>query len=366
MAEVLGLGLSHYPGPLVPAEAWPRMLRTNEANGRIPPGLLDAPDRWPAAMRAEWGADEGLTAARAHQARLLSGYRALRAELDAFQPDLVLIWGDDQYENFQTDCVPAFCVYLFDELTCTPLAGTERGPFRTPDNAWGLPPDTPLPVRGHREAASALARTLLEQEFDVAYASTTRHPRGLAHSFAITLMYLDYDRQGLDYPVIPFHVNCYGNQLLRTAAGLRGDGPAVLSPPSPSPRRCFEIGRATARFLADSPWRVALIGSSSWSHGSLTQKHQRLYPDVDADRARYEDLTSGRYTEWGALDLRQLEESGQHEFLNWVCLAGAMAELDQAPRVLDYVETYIFNSSKCFAVFPPRAAVGAGPRSDER
>jgi hypothetical protein len=146
-------------------------------------------------------------------------------------------------------------------------------------------------------------------------------------------------------------VNCYGNQIV-WAARTQGEGALPQhTPPSPSPGRCFELGRAVARFLADSPWRVAIIGSSSWSHGSLTEKNGRLYPDVAADRVRREELESGRFAGWGQLDLRQIEESGQHEVLNWVCLAGAMAELGYRAEIVDYVETYVFNSSKCFAVF---------------
>jgi hypothetical protein len=359
MGAILGMGLSHYPGPIVPVEYWAKMIQTNVDKGRIRPEDAANVAGWPAPMQAEWGADEGLTAAQAHRAVLLAGYRQLREALDAFAPDLVLIWGDDQYENFQKDGIPAFCVYILDEAICRPLLGGERGPFRTTANAFGLPPDTEWRVRGHREAANGLARALLDQEFDISYAYTTRHPRGLAHSFSNTVVYLDYDRRGFDYPVIPFHVNCYGNEMMKTAAGAE-EGMRELSPPAPSPKRCFAIGRATARYFADSPWRVALIGSSSWSHGSLTAKHGRLYPDVEADRARYTELENGRFVDWGQISLAQIEESGQHEFLNWVTLAGAMAELGQQAQILEYAESYIFNSSKCFTLFPPRAAVPAG------
>jgi hypothetical protein len=37
--------------------------------------------------------------------------------------------------------------------------------------------------------------------------------------------------------------------------------------------------------------------------------------------------------------------------LNWVCLAGAMAELDYKMTLLDWVETWIFNAPKCLAIF---------------
>jgi hypothetical protein len=34
-------------------------------------------------------------------------------------------------------------------------------------------------------------------------------------------------------------------------------------------------------------------------------------------------------------------------------LAGAMEELEYKTNVIDYVETYVFNSNKCLAVFKP-------------
>jgi hypothetical protein len=71
---------------------------------------------------------------------------------------------------------------------------------------------------------------------------------------------------------------------------------------------------------------------------------------VEADRARFEDLRDGRFPTWKDLDLAQIEDAGQQELLNWVCLAGAMTELGLTPQVLDYSETYIFNSSKCSIV----------------
>jgi len=153
-----------------------------------------------------------------------------------------------------------------------------------------------------------------------------------------------------------FHVNCYGNQLMSTSAGAAGEGSDEVSPPSPSPARCFVIGQATARFFARSPWRVALVGSASWSHGSLTPKHGRLYPDIEADRVRAEELRSGGFRDWGKISQSAIEESGQHEILNWICLAGAMTELGNPVEMVDFVESYCFNSAKCFALFPSPAA----------
>jgi hypothetical protein len=352
MAEILGIGLSHYPGLLVPPEQWSRMLRRNVDLGRVRPELFEDRSKWPREMLEEWSDDEGAAAAREHEQRLVAGYRELRERIDAFRPDLVVIWGDDQYENFRGECVPAFCVYLFDEITCRPYGGGRR-PFQSTDSAYGMPLDATVTVRGHREAALGLCRHLLGSGFDLAYATETRSESGLAHSFNNTIVFLDRERRGFDYPVVPFHVNCYGNQLLRGARPdlTRGNGFNV-SPPAPSPRRCFDIGRATARYFAASPWRTVLIASSSWSHGSLTEKHGCLYPDLPADRRLHADLLDGGFARWRDLSLASLEEAGQHELLNWICLAGAMAEIGRKAEVVDYVESLLFNSSKCFAAFP--------------
>jgi hypothetical protein len=51
------------------------------------------------------------------------------------------------------------------------------------------------------------------------------------------------------------------------------------------------------------------------------------------------------------LEQGQLDDAGQHEFLKWACLARAMDELGYHPEIVDFVESYVFNSSKCFAVF---------------
>ena len=351
MGEILGIGLTHYPGPLVAPEQWWRLLYRGVETGKVPAALFEDRQRWPEAMRAEWADDQGAAAAHAHKARLMAGFQALRRELDAFDPDFVVIWGDDQFENFRKDCVPAFCVYIFDELISRPY-GAGRVTFLCDGNVWDIPADTEMTVRGHPAGARALCGALLDNDFDVAYAYETRHTTGLAHSFNNTLVFLDYEREGFPWPVVPFHVNCYGNQLMDRAAGVAGEGTGELSPPSPSPARCFELGRTAARALATSPWRVALIASSSWSHASLTAKHDSLYPDLPADRKRYSELCNGGFTRWGEIPLAEIEDAGQNELLNWICLAGAMTETDQRFETIDFIESHLFNSSKCFGVFP--------------
>ena len=347
MAEILGLGLTHSPSFIRPDEDGESSLkRTLRTNHRVPAELKN-PANWPEPMRAEYGQDEGYASAVRLRQRMVAGFRKLRAELDEFNPDFVVIWGDDQYENFREDIIPPFCVLAYDDFHCQPFDGGNGTARR---NVWQEPADTVFRYRGHKEGARALATGMIDRGIDLAYAYRPLHEPGLGHAILNTLLYLDYDRKGFDYPVIPFLVNCYGSRVIRNRGGSSEHSPDP-DPPGPSPKRCMQAGAAAARTLLESPWRVALIASSSWSHAFLTEKHWWLYPDIASDRARFEELKAGDYQAWARVSTAQIEDAGQQELLNWACLVGAVDALGYRADIVDWYETYIFNSTKCLAVF---------------
>jgi hypothetical protein len=105
--------------------------------------------------------------------------------------------------------------------------------------------------------------------------------------------------------------------------------------------------------LKDSPYRLVIYGSGGCSHGFLTEKNDFPWPDRETDLVRLKQVEEGREEEWKTMTVAEVEDSGQQELLNWVCVAGAMNELNQKAEVLDYLETYIFNSGKCLAVYRP-------------
>jgi Catalytic LigB subunit of aromatic ring-opening dioxygenase len=350
MGEILGIGVTHYPGLIQPDEQMAGLLNRTLNSDQVPEKMKD-PTTWPAQMREEW--KDPVASAKEHRARLVNGFRKAREAIDAFNPDFVVIFGDDQYENFREEGVPSFCVFLQEEIDSHPF----HRYFMGSTNVWGEGKETVIKTKGHKTGASYLAAKLIEEDYDVSYAYKMRYENGLPHAFINTVMYLDYDRQGFPFPVVPFHVNCYGSSVIAkrgSTAHLTGEAdPNLVDPPGPNPRRCFDIGAAIARILQDSPYRVALVASSSWSHAFLTPKNHYLYPDNAGDRARFDELSSGKLTRWRELSTAQIEDAGQQEFLNWVTLGGAMHQLKREPEIIDYVESYIFNSDKCFAVFRP-------------
>ncbi|MGE3926861.1 MAG: hypothetical protein AB7G13_28375 [Lautropia sp.] len=362
MGQVLGLGLSHYPPLSGRDEDMAGILRGRLGDPDIPAAVKD-PATWPALMREEWGDDQGVAAAARHRAAMRAGIEQVRAALDAFQPDFVLVWGDDQYENFREDLIPAFAVLAYDDLRVFPWrqAGESAMVGASRQNEWGggkpnvwrEPADASMLVRGHPEAARHLAGALLEAEFDIGYAYKPLHHPGLAHAFLNAILYLDYDRRGFPYPVVPVSINCYGRRIVshRGFVSRWADRNKPLDPPSPSPRRCFDFGAAIGRIVRDSPWRVALIASSSWSHAFLVDKTYRMQPDVASDRALYRAMVAGDYRSWRDYPLASLEDAAQQEMLNWFALVGAMDALGRKVAWSEFVETYLFNSSKVAAVF---------------
>lgn len=318
------------------------------------PSLLKDPRNWPEPMRREWGKDEGASFAAEHRRQFVDGVRQIRQAIDDFKPDAVVIFGDDQYENFREDLITPFCMYILPRYELRPYYW-QRGDSPKP-NVWNEPRDTVFTVDGQPEIARYMTKAAMEQGFDMSYSYRLHNPDsdGLGHAFNFTMAYLDYDRRGWSHPIVPVAINAYGSGIIRNR-GLVGHlfGEAEADPPAPSPRRCFELGQALARAIKASPYRVVFIGSSSWSHAFLTAKNHWVYPDVPTDRQRFDDLSSGNYLAWRDVSAAELEDAGEHELLNWMPLVGAMHELGQKPSLCDFLETYVMNSCKCNAIFPP-------------
>ena len=360
--KFLGLGVSHYPPFSGRDEDMANILRGRIKDPDIPASVKDV-STWPVLMQEEWGQDQGTAASSRHRENMLAGLREVKSALDDFKPDFVIIWGDDQYENFKEDVIPAFAVLAYEDTEIFPWKhASESAMFDAKKkdqwgggrpNVWMEDVNQSFIVRGHKEAAKTIASGLLEAEFDIAYAYKPLHHPGLAHAFLNAVLYTDFDRTGFEHPVVPISINCYGRQIISYRGFISSwkERGRELDPPSPSPKRCFELGAAIGRILKDSPWRVALMASSSWSHAFLVDKTYRLQPDVASDRKLYDAMVSGDYEYWHHYTLTQLEESAQQEVLNWFALMGAMNELGLRVTWSEFVETYVFNSSKVAAIF---------------
>ncbi|MDV7090384.1 DODA-type extradiol aromatic ring-opening family dioxygenase [Rhodococcus opacus] len=352
MAEFLGLGLTHYPLLAGTDDHMAGLLRWTLTDPDIPAELKD-PANWPELMRREWSDDGGTAAAAGHRAELRDSLARCRKALDEFQPDYLVVWGDDQYENFREEVVPPFCILAYDDLEVEPF---ELMNSRGSKNAWGRPDDMKFTLKGDARVARDLAEALINDSFDIAYSYQKRKNAPFPHAIANTQLFLDYENAGTEfpYPIVPITVNCYGQHAIARQGGLARFADIKdesLDPVGPSPKRCFELGAAVARSLGGSDKKVALIASSSWSHAFLVDRLWHLYPDTAADERLYDALVRGDVETWRAVTSAEVVDSGQHEMLNWFCLLGAMTELGMPLSWSNFVKTDVFNSNKCFAVF---------------
>ena len=169
MAEILALGLTHYPPLWGPDERMSWIFRRMLTNPKLPE-TLKQPDGWPEPARAQWGNDQGTAEAGRHREALVGWFSKTRAALDAFKPDFVLMWGDDQYENFKEDVVPPYCLFAY-----------ERFKFATPPgNVWGETDktwDLAGPSGGGEDAGVAADRGRLRHGLFLQAAAPSARPR---------------------------------------------------------------------------------------------------------------------------------------------------------------------------------------------
>lgn len=350
MAEIQLLGMSHYPPFGWTDESMSGLMKMILSDPGIPEDQKD-PANWPAEMQAEWGDDHGVSSAPAHRDAFISGLDRIRSDLEDFAPDVILVWGDDQYENFREDLIPPYSILAYPDRVVQP---SDTGVAKMFPSYWDESEDRTITVKGSPDLAKWLAGELLEGGIDVSYAYKPLHDKQLPHAFLNTILFLDHRRVGFDWPIICMPINCYGRRVIAAEGAWKPIGEElVLDPPSPAPWRLMDMGSAVVRALKKRPERVSIIASSSWSHAFLTEHTWRLRPDTDADRRLYKALAEGDTGSWEATTTDAIEHGGQQEVLNWFAIMGAARELGVTPAWSEFVETWVFNSNKVFASWPP-------------
>ena len=306
MAEiVLGIGSSHSPMLSTPHEAFAGHAARDRANPRVPD--FDALAR----EKASWiggELDPAVTRARheANQAALAQ----LSAAIAAAAPDVLVVIGDDQGEWFSADSQPALCIYWGDAVENLPPPVEKMSPTIR-QAYWGFYGDGtnrtfPVDAALGRHLVEHLTR---EHEFDVAHVRVQPRHSPLGHAWCFVHQRLMGERA---LPIVPVLLNTY------------------YPPNQPTPRRCYQLGRAIRRSVEAWPAarRVGIVASGGLSHFVVDEALDRHVLDILARR----DAEAV-----AALPLDQLE-SGSSEIRNWIAAAGALEHLQM--KVVDYVPCY--------------------------
>ena len=317
---VLGIGTSHGSMLSTPPADWDGRAAADRRNKALAfRGSTYNFDQLFALRQAEDFAARNTPPARqTHYDRCQKQLDALATILDAAQPDVMLIVGDDQHEWFTAELQPTFGIFCGEQVinfAPTPeevAHHTREG--RGPSVSGNHPPvDQPYPVA--KQLAERIIGQAMHDGFDVAalmaQPKEAQRMRNLGHAYGFIYRRLLRDRA---VPLVPVLVNTF------------------YPPNQPSPRRCFDFGRTIGRAVAASPSdaRVVVVGSGGLSHFVIDEEfdHRVLgaFQRDDIDALTGEDDA--------------LYRSGTSETKNWIVASGALAETGFKMKLLDYVPCY--------------------------
>ena len=305
MAEiVLGIGTSHSPQLSVSWKEWNLLRRKDETDPRLDyPGLLQS------AKQRKPDLDRDLTEEKWRE-RYDACQRAiarLGEILRGANPDVVVVFGDDQHEQFYDENLPVFAIYHGKSLPVVKHSGHNPAAWKdAEERGWA---ETAGEYRNGGELAEHLITSLTTLEFDIARCNRLRPDVGVGHAFAFL-----YRRiwPGGAVPIVPVMINTY------------------YPPNQPTPKRCYALGQAVRRAVEswNAAARVVLMASGGLSH---------MVIDEELDRAVLGAMAKRDPEKIYSLPRNKLR-GGTSEILNWVALAGAMEPMQM--ELIDYIPTY--------------------------
>ncbi len=302
MAQIaIGVGTSHSPQLSIRAKDWAYLLKKDETDPRL--------DYQSLVKRAKPGLDSELTPEKFEERdqACLKAIATLGAALRTAEVDVVVVFGDDQQEQFGDDNMPTFAVYNGKSIPVVRDSGLRPSGWKDAERrGWA---DTADEYANDSALADHLIRALNAEEFDLARCNRLRKEIGVGHAFSFLYRRL---LPGGKVPMVPLMVNTY------------------YPPNQPTPRRCYALGQAVRRAIESwqTDKRVALVASGGLSHVVI---------DEEIDAMAIDGFKNKKAETLFRLPREKLR-GGTSEILNWVALAGAMEEREL--KYLEYVTTY--------------------------
>jgi 3-O-methylgallate 3,4-dioxygenase len=306
MADIiLGVATSHSPVLSIDYAAFPGLAERDRGNPYVKDfdGLARANAAW-------IGAQLEPDVTRARHAAVQTAIARLAATVAEVSPDVLVVLGDDQNEWFSEQAQPALCIYWGDSVDNLPPPPEKMHPVLR-SGYWGFYGDgtnRTFPVD------SGLARYLIEaltqqHHFDMAHVRVQPRHSPFGHAWNFVHQRIVGERV---IPIVPLMLNTY------------------YPPNQPTPRRCYELGRALRQAIEAWPSarRVGIVASGGLSH---------FVVDESLDRHVLESLTKKDGDALVALPLAQLE-AGNSEIRNWIAAAGALEHRQMT--LIDYLPYY--------------------------
>ena len=219
--------------------------------------------------------------------KIIGSYKKLQAILDATKPDALVILSVEHWANFFLNQMPTFCLGRADH-------------YDGPVEEWLRISKSRVP--GDASLSAELLDNCLEAGFDLSFADELLFDHA-------TMLPIHFLTPSLDIPVVPLIIN-------------------TLTPPMPSPKRCYALGRTLGKALEKHTRRIAVVATGGLSHWPGEARHGKI--NTDFDKRFLDQLLGGgdraKLAEYTHEEINREAGSGGHEIRTWITLAGALTD----------------------------------------
>lgn len=338
MAEIIiAAGTPHTPLLAVEPEGWTLpdkevTVKGGAVSTKFPPPSRSSTDlhfrdrKWSHADLAELRKDEDLIrfVNPAHHRdtfdRSFVAMDRVRADIEAANPDVMVIVGDDHFEWFAFGASPALSIFNGERLINYALSdeelaggvGAHNTPMRLANQIVNRPKvDTLYPVMP--EFATHLLQEVINEHFDPAEipmqpVDPDGKPIHIPYAFTFVQRRVLNDKL---IPMVPVCVNSY------------------FPPITPPIKRCWEFGLALGRAIRSYPedLKVCVFAAGGMSH---------MVCDYEMD-TRILGSIARKDAHAISTEPDELFRSGHSEIKEWITVAGIMQETDLNFELYDYV-----------------------------
>jgi len=208
-------------------------------------------------------------------------YAALRADLEAARPDVLIVVANDQFVNFAYNNIPTFFVTLADEV---------KGQFTRHRFQY----------RNDKELGRAILKAGIDAEIDFSFGEYIE----LQHTQNVPLHFLLPEPK---IPILPIYVNTWVE-------------------PVPTPRRCYRVGELIRKVADGWKERVAILATGGLSHFPGSPRIGEI--DTTFDHKLLEILREGKGRSLADYSVEEICKAGDSEFLNWMVVIGSVGDIE--------------------------------------
>jgi len=216
------------------------------------------------------------------------GFHPVHEFLARERPDVAVVFYNDHGLNFFLDKMPTFAIGAAPE-------------YWHEDEGWGIAFDRPVP--GHPELSWHIIEEVVASEFD----PVTCQSMAIDHAVAVPFELAWPGAEAFPVKLVPIAIN-------------------TVQHPLPSPRRCFDLGRAVGRALAS--WhgaeKIVVFGTGGLSHQLEGGRAGHINSDYDRFCLRNLARDPEALLQHDSLDIVELAGSQGVEILNWIAARGAL------------------------------------------